>query len=64
MFQINKKPNANALLLTKIPKNKQKEKKPTNFKKKPVTETTMLYNLYISIKVTKLAHKKTPKLNK
>src|SRR6056297_316337 len=34
MVQRMRKPNAKAERLTKIPKNKQKEKKPTNLKKK------------------------------
>ena len=50
IFQTNRKPSANAERFTNIPKNKQKEKKPTSFTKyarrysKP--EKTMLDSVY------------------
>lgn len=54
IVQTNKKPNAKAERLTNIPKNKQKEKKPTNFTKKATRYSNSLKTMLISVYEEKL----------
>ena len=49
-----RKPNAKAERLTSIPKNKQKEKKPTNFTKKATRYSNSLNTMLISVYDEKL----------